>query len=499
MREALWARIRAAVDRLHRLERRELRHLRRHVEVTGTIVHVSILLFVPLLVGLLVYLTTRVDQLSFLLFPPLAAGTYMLFANPESEQSSPLRFVGGLTAGAVCAWIAIEIALRVVYPDLPPSALAVDAPGAAFAVLLTGLITWILNIEEPAAYAMALLGLLVDPGNQAAFVLSVLIGSTIVAAVFYAWRELVYERRATYLYASTRGDDHVIVPMLGEHAEATATLGARLAAAHDAGKVVLLDVVDEAWMATAERNRLAGDGSPLDVTVADGGEAAALADASDAPDDAEDVSEAVDQAATRLEEQAARIRTRVGVPCEVVVAAAGASRSRTVLEAAAGANCDLIAVPYETKHGSLSPFVRELFRGDTDVLVHRSLEGRTDWREVMVPVRGASDVAHSMIDFGLRLVGKTGRVSVCHCIRSADQRRRADAMLADLVETFDGNVETRVASASIEQYLSRNAPEYDLVCIGASRDRSAASRMISPPTFERIRDLETDVAIVDRS
>jgi nucleotide-binding universal stress UspA family protein len=495
MREALLARIRAAVDRFHRLERRELRHLRRHVEVTGTIVHVSILLFVPFLVGVLVYVTTRVEALSFLLFPPLAAGTYMLFANPESEQASPIRFVGGLTAGAVCAWIAIEIALRFVYPGLPPSALAVDAPGAAFAVFLTGVITWVLDIEEPAAYAMALLGLLVEPGNQAAFVLSVLVGSTIVAVAFYTWRELFYERRATYLYASTRGDDHVLVPMLGETAEATATLGARLAAAHDAGTVVLLDVVDDAEIAAAERRRLATADSAIDLAATDGGEAAATAEAAAPPD----VPDAVEDAATRLEEQAARIRTRVGVPCEVMVAVEGASRSRTVLDAAADANCDLVTVPYETKHGSLSPFVRELFRGDLDVLVHRSRDGRTAWREVMVPVRGPSDVAHSMIDFGLRLAGKTGRVSVSTCIRSADQRRRADAMLADLVETFEGNVETRVATASIEQFLSRNASEYDLVCIGASRDRSAASRLISPPTFERIRDLDTDVAIVDRS
>jgi hypothetical protein len=31
-----------------------------------------------------------------------------------------------------------------------------------------------------------------------------------------------------------------------------------------------------------------------------------------------------------------------------------------------------------------------------------------------------------------------------------------------------------------------------------SRDRSAASRFVSPPTFERVDDLDTDVAVVDR-
>ena len=72
-------------------------------------------------------------------------------------------------------------------------------------------------------------------------------------------------------------------------------------------------------------------------------------------------------------------------------------------------------------------------------------------------------------------------------------------MLEDLVETFEGNLETRVARAKIEDFLEENAPGYDIVFIGASRDRSAASRLISPPTFERIQDIEVDVAIVDRN
>jgi hypothetical protein len=35
--------------------------------------------------------------------------------------------------------------------------------------------------------------------------------------------------------------------------------------------------------------------------------------------------------------------------------------------------------------------------------------------------------------------------------------------------------------------------------MGASTDRSRASRFVSPPTFERIQELDCDVAIVDRS
>jgi hypothetical protein len=164
------------------------------------------------------------------------------------------------------------------------------------------------------------------------------------------------------------------------------------------------------------------------------------------------------------------------------------------------ANCDLIATTYETEHSTVSGFVRGLFRGDVDVIVHRSRDGRTDWNRVLVPVRGPSGVAHSMLDFALRLAGRTGEVSVATCIPSATERRRAEAMLADLVEAFEGTIETRVSEASIEAFLTDHAEEYDLVLLGASQDRSAASRFISPPTFERIDSdaIDADVAIVDR-
>jgi hypothetical protein len=119
---------------------------------------------------------------------------------------------------------------------------------------------------------------------------------------------------------------------------------------------------------------------------------------------------------------------------------------------------------YESRRGSLSAFVRELFRGEVDVLVHHSHGGRTRWKRILVPVRGASDVAHSMLD------------------------------------SFEGNVETRISRTRVERFLVRHAREYDPVILGASQDRSAASRFVSPPTFERIDgdELDTDIAIVDR-
>jgi hypothetical protein len=72
-------------------------------------------------------------------------------------------------------------------------------------------------------------------------------------------------------------------------------------------------------------------------------------------------------------------------------------------------------------------------------------------------------------------------------------------MLADLVEPFSGAIETRVSEADIQSFLAGTSEEYDIVIIGASQDRSAASRFIAPPTFERLDDIETDVAIVDRN
>lgn len=121
-----------------------------------------------------------------------------------------------------------------------------------------------------------------------------------------------------------------------------------------------------------------------------------------------------------------------------------------------------------------------------------------NWQRITVPVRRAGDTAHSMIEFACRLAGGDGHVSIAHCINAESQRHAADEMLANLVETADYYLETHVARAPIERFLRRVAPTSDLVIVGASRDRSAASRVISPPTFEHIDDLETDLAIVAR-
>jgi nucleotide-binding universal stress UspA family protein len=498
MRGELRDRLRALVRRTRRFERRELHALRHWLERTTNLVHLSALVLVPTLIGLVTYLANSLETLSFLLFPPLASGAYMLFANPEGQYASPIRFVGGLTSGALCGWIGISVAVGSFYPATPGE---IHAAGAALSVFLTGLTTWVLDIEEPAAYSTALLTLFVyaQIDNPQYYVFSVAVSSAIVAGAFAAWRRWVYEQRAEYLYESTSGDDHVLVPMRGADADGTAMLGARIASAHRAGKVVLLDVVDEEWMARAERELLEKHGETRLVTTP--GPHAEPTD--DRPDGIEslDDHDGVSTAVARLEERASDIETRVGIPCEVVVAAGGSTPAATVLQTAREANCDLIAAPYETRHGSVTSFVRELFRGEIDVLVHRSSKGRTRWKRILVPVRSKSGAAHSMIDFATRLAGRTGRVSVGTCISSGRERRRAEERLATLVETFEGNIETRVSQTPIERFLVEHGHEYDLVIIGASHDRSAASRLIAPPTFERIDSdaIEADIAIVDRS
>jgi len=487
MRDRLRRELAAVVARLRRIERRELRELRDWLERTSTIVHLSVLLFVPLLIGLVTFLSNTLEALSFLLFPPLASGAYTLFANPEGEYADPAQFVGGLTAGAGCGWLGLLVSNQFVTG--PTAALGVTAASAALAVLLVGGLTWVLGLEEPSAYSTALLGLLVPPAQQPAFLVSVFGGTAIVAGVFLVWRREIYDQRATVLYQSVRGDDHVLVPMYGDRADATAMLGARIAGAHDAGKVVLLDVVDDEEIARAERDLL-DDHGQVDL-------------ATSVPDAETDVWEDIERSTVvdtvgELETRAHRIETKVGVPCEVVVAVERGSLGGTIVSTAAQANCDLIATPYAQRHGRLAPFVHDLFRSDVDVLVHRSTDGRTRWKRVLVPVRRASDVAHSMIDFAIRLAGVSGHIGVCTCIGENGNRRQAESMLANLADPFDAPIETRVSREGIVPFLRQTAPYYDLVVIGASRDRSAASRLVAPPTFEGIEELETDVAIVDR-
>jgi len=133
-----------------------------------------------------------------------------------------------------------------------------------------------------------------------------------------------------------------------------------------------------------------------------------------------------------------------------------------------------------------------------DVVAFRSETEGHEYDRALVAVRKVGSTANAMLDFARRATGPGSRVSVCHCITTETQRRAAERMLANLVDAFPGEFETRVPNAGIEEFLEYNAPYYDLVFLGASTDRSAASRLVSRPTFERLDDLDADVAIVHR-
>lgn len=490
--------------RLRALERREVGEFRRWVENTENLLHLSIVVFVPLLLGLVTWLSNAVELLPFLLFPPLASGTYTLFAQPESEYASPRRFVGGLTIGALCGYLAFEAA--VVAYGTSASAVSVHPEAVALGVFLTAVVTWALDLEEASAFSSALLVQVIQVNNpatyafqllpgvtvslppRAAYVGSVFLSTTVVAAVFLLWREAFYEERAAFLYGTTRGDDHVLVPMRGEDAPRTALFGARLAAAHEAGKVVLLEVFEDLDLGGVDGvDGIDGDG------VGEVLEGRHGIDPEDLPDE---VADAVEAAAADLTAHADRIRTRVGVPCEVVIATG--RPGPTAIETARRTNCDLVVTPYEEAHGSLSRFVRTIFGGPIDAVAFRSVAETTRWKRVLVAVARPGDSAHAMIDFALRLADRSGVVSAFTCISSEVERRTAERRLADVVEAFDGPIETRVAREEVTDFIEENAGSYDLVVLGSSGDRSTASRFVSPPTFERLRDVDCDVAVVDR-
>ncbi|WP_129112994.1 universal stress protein [Halegenticoccus tardaugens] len=471
MLDRLEARATDLLRRLRRLERREVAEFRRWAENTNNLLHLMILFVVPPLIALVTLLANALEELSFLLFPPLAAGAYTLFADPEGRYASPWKFVAGLTLGAACGWLA-EILVGTAAAGLADGTAivaGVSPLSAAVSVFLTGGLTWAFGVEEPAAFSTALLVLLTDTADPGAYVASVALSGAFVAAAFTVWRSRIYQRRARYLYGTIQGDDHVLVPVRGGAAEITALFGARLAAAHEAGKVVLLGLVD----------------------------------ADDPPVEEETTRRAAATVASELEARASTIRTRVGVPCEVVVASGdpGTAAVRT----ATRTNCDLVVTPYEEERGLLADSVRAVFAGPTDAVAFRSSTGKRRWRRILVTVSRPGDSAHAMIDFATRLAGPAGTVSVCTCIDREVERRPAERRLANLVETVGenvetagGNVETRVARATIEAFIGANAGSYDLLILGSSRDRSAASRFVSPPTFERLRDVECDVAVVDR-
>jgi len=503
--------------RLRRIERREQSALRRWIEDTDNMIHASVLLFVPLTIAAVTALANSVPSLSFLLFPPLASGAYTLFADPEGRYASPIRFVAGLTIGAICGWIAL-VTLG------SPGSGDVNAWAAMLAVLLTGGATWALDVEEPSGYSAALL-LLVQEAPPTVYVISVAIASTIVAGVYVAWHDTIYENRAEFLYATTGRDDDVLVPMV-DGCESIARLGARIASGHDQGRLVLLGIANgpEERHADGEQPE-SGDGDcvgasdaqrpdpehsgspdaerkqPVDAGTVSGGdeddargthgnETPGGDGSEDAPNN--DPERPAEQAIVdRLEAQADELRDATGTNCQVVVAR-GSNPATVTRETARETGCDLILAPF---HGpDEDGFVTSLFASELDVAAARV--DRERWLQVLVPIRSAGDLAHRKVDLARRIAGPAGRVTVAHCIGSETERRKAEAMCANVVDAYEGRFGTLVARADVQEFLGDHAPANDLIVLGASTDRSPVSRMLSPPTYERVHTVDTDLLVV---
>jgi len=523
MLDALWRRYHAARRRLRRLSRREAHELRRWLEDTANFLHLSTLLVVPLVIGVITWVSNVSPVVSFLIYPPLASGAYALFTDPGGPYADPVTFVGGITAGAVSGLVALRVTVPFVYPT-QPGVFEVYAGTAALGILLTSVLTWALGLEVPTAFSTALL-VLVTGSSELTYAVGIIISSVIVAGAFAGWRRYFYQERSRYLFRSTSGDDHVLVPTHEQTPDAIGLFAARLAVAHTSGKVILMEAVSESAIeeaaaleddTTTDRStdhdsapRLRGGPATTESRAAEtSSDAADTTPASPAntPESTDvDATESTDAESTviaaaleQLERRRNQITGTVSVPCEYVVAVAADDPGETVVDTAHAENCDLICAPYETDGDALAPHVKTLLTGDVDTIVFRPAHERTEWHRVLVMVRTSGEIANAMMEFAKRLVPPGGVISACSVISDERERRHAEIVLEDVVDSLSVPVETRIGYGTVPEFLEQNAAAYDVVFVGASTDRPAASRLVSTPTHERIRELDCDLAIVHR-
>jgi hypothetical protein len=524
MLDALWRRYHATRRRLRRLSRREAHELRRWLEDTENFLHLSTLLVVPLVIGVITWISNASPVVSFLIYPPLASGAYALFTDPSGPYADPVTFVGGITAGAVSGLVALRLTVPFVYPT-QPGVFEVYAGTAALGIFLTSVLTWVLGLEVPTAFSTTLL-VLVTGSSDLTYVVGIVVSSAIVAGVFVGWRRYFYQERSRYLFRSTSGDDHVLVPTHEETPDAIGLFAARLAVAHTSGKVILMEAVSESAIeeaaavadddASADRSTDHDAASRVRESTPDAGSRAAntnagTADAAstsptDTPESTDvDATKSTDAesavtatALERLERRRNQITGTVAVPCEYVVAVAAGDPGETVVDTAHAENCDLICAPYETDGDALAPQIKTLLTGDVDTIVFRPAHDRTEWHRVLVMVRTPGEIANAMMEFAKRLVSPGGVISACSVISDERERRHAEIVLEDVVDSLSVPVETRIGYGTVPEFLEQNAAAYDVVFVGASTDRPAASRLVSTPTYERIRELDCDLAIVHR-
>lgn len=161
------------------LEYRTLRAKVYGTERRGSLV--AVLILAPTVA----WLAVTFDWLTFVLFPPLGAVTYNLFAHPEQPVNVPWQVPVTLTVGALSGAAAQNLARSVGAAHAGP--FQVDPVTAGVTVLLTGSFLYLFDTEIAPALAVGLL--LPFAGVSAeTYVLNVFLGAAIVAAAFTAWR-----------------------------------------------------------------------------------------------------------------------------------------------------------------------------------------------------------------------------------------------------------------------------------------------------------------------
>lgn len=302
-------------------------------------------------------------------------------------------------------------------------------------IFMTGIFTWFSSAEHPSAYSSAVLAIF-SRESSFLYVIAVFLSSTFLGLISHGWK-IFYEGRANYLYESTR-EDTVLVPANLLYAK----LGARIASGNNKkGKVIILG-----------KRETYGK------------------------------KEEIESIAKKLEDRF-KIRTEIAIIKE--------KDPKAVLEVAKKYSCDIIVSSWEEKQ-----FTQKLFEGDCDVVALEGAEKikQKKMEDSLVPIREENELSHLMIELASRL---TDTVSVLKIIERKKELRSAEKEIEELIDGFRGHFETRVRHATkpIEDIISKTSIEYDIMFIGASTDRTAVSRLLSPSILEKVVE-KVDIPIV---
>ena len=150
---------------------------------------VAVLLLAPM-VAAVAWVAVTFDWLSFVLFPPLGAVTYNLFAHPKQPVNFPWQVPITLTVGAVSGAAAQHLARSL--GVFEAGAFTVDPVTAGVTVLLAGGFLYLFDTEIAPALAVGLL-LPFAGVSPWTYVLNVFVGASIVATAFALWRRFVHD------------------------------------------------------------------------------------------------------------------------------------------------------------------------------------------------------------------------------------------------------------------------------------------------------------------